>query len=148
VARYAASRLLPAAVLAAIAAWSLPASADLSPRANYMIHCQGCHLSDGHGREPDVPSLALLGRFTALDAGRRYLTQVPGASQAPISDRELAAVLNWVLVTYSAAALPPDFIGYTEEEVARSRHNRPLDILVTRRSVLAALEDAKASARR
>jgi mono/diheme cytochrome c family protein len=135
------------AALVALAAWMPAARADLSARANYMIHCQGCHMADGSGREPDVPSLAPLGRFTALDAGRRYLTQVPGASQAPISDRELAAVLNWVLVTYSAAALPPDFLGYTEEEVARSRHDRPLDILAVRRSLLAELGNAAASAR-
>lgn len=115
------------------------ARADLSARANYMIHCQGCHLADGSGHEPDVPSLAQIGRFAALDAGRRYLTQVPGASQAPISDRELAAVLNWVLATYSAASLPPNFIGYTAGEVTRSRHERPLDIAAVRRGLLAEL---------
>ena len=137
----AASRCAAGVVLAALAAWAPAARADLSARANYMIHCQGCHLADGSGHEPDVPTLAQLGRFVALDAGRRYLTQIPGASQAPISDRELAAVLNWVLATFSAAALPPNFPGYTESEVARTRHDRPVDILAVRRALLDALGD-------
>ena len=137
-----------AALLAALAAWAPAVRADLSARSNYMIHCQGCHLSDGTGHEPDVPSLAQLGRFVALDAGRRYLTQVPGASQAPISDRELAAVLNWVLATFSPASLPPDFPNYTESEVARHRHNSPLDILASRRALLDALDDATVTSSR
>ena len=137
-----------ATMLVALAAWRPAARADLSARSNYMIHCQGCHLADGTGHEPDVPSLAQLGRFVALDAGRRYLAQVPGASQAPISDRELAAVLNWVLATFSAGALPADFSGYTEGEVARYRHDRPLDIMAVRRTLLDALVDTTVSSTR
>ena len=125
-------------MLVALAAWTPAARADLSARSNYMIHCQGCHLADGTGHEPDVPSLA----------GRRYLAQVPGASQAPISDRELAAVLNWVLATFSAGALPADFSGYTEGEVARYRHDRPLDIMAVRRTLLDALVDTTVSSTR
>ena len=147
-ARYEAPRCAFAAMLAALAAWAPAARAELSARSNYMIHCQGCHLADGSGHEPDVPSLAQLGRFVALDAGRRYLAQVPGASQAPISDRELAAVLNWVLATFSAGALPADFSGYTEGEVARYRHDRPLDILAVRRALLDALVDTTVSSTR
>ena len=137
-----------ATMLVALAAWTPAARADLSARSNYMIHCQGCHLADGTGHEPDVPSLAQLGRFVALDAGRRYLAQVPGASQAPISDRELAAVLNWVLAAFSAGALPADFSGYTEGEVARYRHDRPLDIMAVRRTLLDALVDTTVSSTR
>jgi len=135
-------------MLVALAAWTPAARADLSARSNYMIHCQGCHLADGTGHEPDVPSLARLGRFAALDAGRSYLTQVPGASQAPVSDRELAAVLNWVLATFSPASLPTGFFNYTESEVARYRHNRPLDIRASRRALLDALDDATVTSSR
>jgi hypothetical protein len=54
-------------------------------------------------------------------AGRDYVARVPGAAQAPLSDDELAAVLNWLLVEFNGATLPADFRPLRAAEVARSR---------------------------
>ena len=72
-------------------------------QANYMLNCMGCHLADGSGAAGKVPSvrdsLVVLSRSSA---GRRYLVQVPGASQSPLSDLELAQVLSWMVRNLSA----------------------------------------------
>ena len=86
------------------------------------MHCAGCHLADARGFPPYVPSLSgPLGRIVASDDGRDYIARVPGAAQAPISDAELAAVFNWLLVEFNRSSLPADFRPLTAEEVGRSR---------------------------
>ena len=99
---------------------ALPAAAD--PHTDYLLHCSGCHRADGSGLPPDVPSLAgNLGRIVATAAGREYVVRVPGASQTPLSDGELAAVINWVLVQFNADTLPPGFKPLREAEVSKAR---------------------------
>jgi hypothetical protein len=108
---------LAAGVLGAIA---VTASAD--PRADYLLHCAGCHLTDARGVPGAVPSLAgPLGRLVSSPAGRDYIARVPGAAQAPISDEGLAAVLNWLLLEFNRDSLPRDFKPLRGSEVARSR---------------------------
>jgi len=98
--------------------------AQADPRADYLLHCGGCHLPDGAGVPPEVPSLQdEIGRLVASAAGRDYIARVPGASQVPISDEKLAAVLNWVLFTFNAQSLPAGFPPLTADEVGRSRRN-------------------------
>jgi len=125
-----ARRLAALAPLAFAAA--APAAAE-TPRVLYMLHCQGCHLSDGAGRPGEVPSLVgTLGRFLAVPGGRAYLVQVPGSAHSPLSDAELASVLNWMLASF---AIPPDSAGfapYDAEEVARHRANPLVDVAATR----------------
>jgi mono/diheme cytochrome c family protein len=114
-------RAIGAAVAAAsLLAGASPTSAD--PRGDYLMHCAGCHLADGAGVPPYVPSLAgPLGRIAASPDGRDYLARVPGAAQTPLSDDELAAVLNWVLVEFNRDTLPAGFRPLRGPEVARSR---------------------------
>jgi cytochrome c553 len=51
------------------------------PRSDYLMHCAGCHLADGSGLPPEVPSLAgPLGRIVSSPAGRDYVARVPGAA--------------------------------------------------------------------
>jgi mono/diheme cytochrome c family protein len=101
---------------------ALAGAASANPRADYLMHCAGCHLADARGVPPYVPSLAgPLGRIAASAEGRDYLARVPGAAQAPISDEALAAVLNWLLVEYNRDTLPRDFRPLRAAEVARSR---------------------------
>lgn len=98
--------------------------AQANPRADYLLHCGGCHLPDGAGAPPSVPTLQNeIGRLVSIPAGRDYIARVPGASQVPISDAQLAAVLNWVLFTFNAQSLPAGFSPLTAEEVGRSRRN-------------------------
>ena len=103
---------------------TLAAPSIANPRADYLMHCAGCHLVDARGVPPDVPSLSgPLGRIVASAEGRDYIARVPGAAQAPLSDDELAAVLNWLLLEYNRDTLPKNFEPLRGAEVARSRAN-------------------------
>ena len=95
-----------------------------SPRISYLLHCGGCHLPDGRGVPPEVPTLRdELGKLVQIPGGRDYIVRVPGASQAPISDQELADVLNFVLMEFNEPTLPSDFKPLQESEVSASRRN-------------------------
>ena len=99
------------------------AAGSYSAHTNYMLRCQGCHLEDGSGTPEKVPALRNeVGRFLQVAGGREYLIQVPGTSQSPLTDQEVAAVLNWILDNFSSAELPADFKPYTTAEVARFRY--------------------------
>ena len=101
---------------------TLPAPSFADPRSDYLMHCAGCHLADARGVPPYVPSLSgPLGRLVASAEGRDYLARVPGAAQAPLSDDELAEVLNWLLLEYNRDTLPPGFERLRGAEVAKSR---------------------------
>jgi len=108
-------------------------------QANYMLNCMGCHLADGSGAAGKVPSvrdsMVILPQSVA---GRRYLVQVPGASQSPLSDLELAQVLSWMVRNLSAQAVPPDFTDFTAAEVASYRSYPLVDVRDTRARLLQA----------
>ncbi|MFM8412843.1 MAG: cytochrome C, partial [Alphaproteobacteria bacterium] len=65
-----------------------PAGA-FSPRTNYALHCQGCHLADGRETPGLVPKLrGTVGTLAATPAGRDYLVRLPNVAAAPLDDRE------------------------------------------------------------
>jgi len=104
------------------------AYAVADPRINYLLHCSGCHLPNGESAPPEVPSLRdQLGAIASSSVGRDYLARVPGAAQTPLSDSELAEVLNWVLREFNAQSLPESFVPLTASEVAQSRQNVLVD---------------------
>lgn len=115
------------------------AATELTPpaQAHYMLNCMGCHLSDGSGAPGRVPSLrhSLL-PLSLTAAGRRYLVQVPGASQSALSDAELAQVLNWMVRSLSAQPPPPGLTDFTAAEVARYRTTPLVDVSATRARLL------------
>ncbi len=114
--------------LAILLALATPAQADT--RANYLLHCGGCHLSDGSGAPGVVPSLRDdLGRMITVSQGRGYLVRVPGSSQALLNNAELAAVINWVLTEFNSATLADDFEPFTAEEVKGARSDVLMDPL-------------------
>ena len=79
-------------------------------------------MPDGSGLDQVVPTLHdVIGRMVAEPAGRAYIVRVPGASQAPINDKKLAEVINWMLAEFSSDTLPEDFKPLTVDEVAVSR---------------------------
>lgn len=130
-----------AAVLACALLAPASASATDFGRQNYLLHCAGCHLPDGTGSAPnDVPTLHRIpGEFTKVARGREYLAQVPGIVYSPLSDAEVAEILNWVLHQYNRDVLPQDFKPYTASEVAGYRAIRPANIMKVREEVLADL---------
>jgi hypothetical protein len=50
---------------------------------------------------------------------------VPGVAQAPLTDAEVAALLNWMARNLSDVPVPAGFVDYTAAEVGLARH-RPL----------------------
>lgn len=114
-------------VLSLLLTAGLALSAGANPRFDYLLHCGGCHIEDGSGNPPEVPDLREdLAYMIGFDAGRAYLVQVPGSSQAPLSDASLASVLNWMIDTYYPQ-LGGDFERFSAEEVSRHRSVRLLD---------------------
>lgn len=103
-------------------------------RADYVLQCAGCHRVDGRGSTPHgIPDFRnSVGAFARLPAGREYLVRVPGAAYSPLSNADLAAVLNWVLLSFSPAQLPSGFQPYTEAEVAAARPRRYPDVVPVR----------------
>jgi len=114
-------------------------AADDPVRANYLLACRGCHLADGSGVPPAVPSLReTLGPLAATAEGREYLVRVPGALQSRLTDEELTDVLNWVLTEFNAASLPADFRPLVTREVAVARKQILADPVGFRRARLTA----------
>jgi mono/diheme cytochrome c family protein len=106
-----------------------------------MLQCMGCHTPDGRGEPGRVPSVRnTLVAFAGIQAGRRFLVQVPGAAQSRLSDAELAAVLNWMLVNLSAAPVPKEVKLFDAPEVARYRATPLTAVKDSRRQLLRALD--------
>lgn len=119
------------------------ASGHAGPRGDYMLECAGCHLQDGSGMAPKVPDMrGVIGRMAQLPEGRAYLVRVPGAALSPLSDAELAAVMNWSLKAFAPQTTPEDFQAYTAKEVARLRADPIQKPAKARRELLEALDEA------
>ena len=104
---------------------------------NYLLNCASCHQVNGKGTPGSVPGLdEYLGKFAQHPATRAFPAQVPGATGAPISDKELADVLNWILYTMNRAQLRQDFKPYSAEEVGEYRQTPVLDIEKTRKALI------------
>jgi hypothetical protein len=65
--------------------------------------------------------------------------RVPGAANAPISDAELAALLDWIVRRFDVANLSADFAAFTAEEVARLRRKPLARVADERAAILAEL---------
>jgi hypothetical protein len=134
----------PGAAAAIVAGVALAAVAVGAPRGarppetNYLLVCSGCHLRDGAGLpHAGIPRMKdKLGYFLRSDAGRAFLVQVPGTSSAPLTDREVAELLNWMLARFSPAEVPASAAPYTESEVTVLRARRMDDVAAIRARVV------------
>lgn len=100
------------------------------------MECQGCHLSDGSGGVSSIPSFNNhVAKFLTVPGGREFLAQVPGVARAPLSDEDMALVLNWLLLEFGPRHIAEQYPPYTADEVARLR-KIPLMAVTQRRSVL------------
>lgn len=130
------SRAIRMASALLVAGLAATAAQGYEPRVNYQLHCMGCHLADGAGAADRVPSMRrTLVAFSAIPAGREFLVRVPGAAQSPLSDAELATLLNWMTHNLSDLPAPADFVAYTAAEVGRVRH-QPLARVIDERKRL------------
>ncbi|MEX2206617.1 MAG: cytochrome C [Myxococcota bacterium] len=117
-----------------------------APETNYMLHCQGCHRPDGSGLPGAVPDLrGHVSVFLGSPAGRAFLVRVPGSANAPLSDRELAELLDWIVRRFDPAHLPADFAPYTAAEVASLRKQKLSKVKDARAAILSELgsEDSR-----
>ena len=111
-------------------------SARADTRTDYLLYCRGCHLANGEGVPPVVPTLHDLGPLVATPTGREYIIRVPGVAQTEMNDTRLTAVLNWVLQEFNANTLPDDFKPYSVQEVSASRYKVLTDPVRTRAEIL------------
>jgi mono/diheme cytochrome c family protein len=125
----------PRAIAMLIVALSI-ASAALaggSPAELYTLNCWGCHKPRAEGIPGTVPRLAdSMANFLRVPGGREYLVEVPGVAASALSNAEIAEVLNWLLVTFNKAEMPPGFKPYTAAEIARYRPHQLIRITETR----------------
>jgi len=104
-----------------------------------MLQCLGCHGPDGRGEPGHVPSIrATLAPLSRFAAGRRYLVQVPGVALSTLSDRDLAALLNWMVPALGRVE-PGQFRAFTAAEVERYRRTPLVEISATRARVMGQL---------
>ena len=103
-----------------------------------MLNCQGCHLPDGSGFPArQVPDLRnQMGRFLSVPGGREFLVQVPGSAQTVLNDTDLARLLNWMVVRFSAAQVPADFQPYSATEVGVLRKTPLVNLTQVRTDLL------------
>jgi cytochrome c553 len=108
-----------------------PAAADSEPRGvenaqrawqNWTLNCQGCHRLDGTGSATTSPSLAgTVAKFLWVPGGREYLGRVPGVATSPLSNADLAELMNWMLWRFDRENLPATFEPYTAAEIGQLR---------------------------
>ena len=110
---------------------------------DYARNCQGCHRADGMGAVGAVPRLRrFVGYFTYLPEGRAYIATPPAHMLPHLDDARLAALLNWILETYSPDEVVAGFAPYTAAEVGRLRKEPINAVLEMRGRLLAELQAA------
>jgi cytochrome c553 len=127
-----------AAVVCVVTAF-VSMAAQASPAQDYILNCMGCHGTQAEGVPGKIPPLAnMLSRFMRTAEGRNYVLRVPGAANSALSDAQLAAVLNWLAVTYDS---PPatNLAPFTREEVSAVRRKPLLSVLAARSVVVRSL---------
>lgn len=128
-------------------ALATPAALTASPELDYMLNCQGCHLSDGSGSPGAVPSLSGVGRFLRTSRGREYLIRVPGSAQSPLGDAALAALLDWIVARFDPETAAAGFQRFDAAEVARWRRPPLTEVDALRAALLAELSASGSAAR-
>lgn len=133
---------LPAAHAQEVATAGAGERGERLAKQNYMLNCQGCHLPDGSGSPGNVPKLNdFVGYFLHVPGGREFIAQVPGAANAPISNEELAGVMNWMLLNFSANELPTPFQPYSADEIGELRKAPLVEVDQQRGELLTRIQD-------
>ena len=106
-------------------------------KTDYMLQCQGCHRPDGTGMPPQTPNFHTHGElFMHAPEGRRYWVSVPGAANSPLTDSELANVLNYIA---NDIVQVKEHQMFTAEEVGEYRGTKMTDVYEVRRNLANAL---------
>lgn len=114
---------------------------DRRAQFNYQVSCRGCHLPDASGIEGRVPRIkGFVGNFLKVKGGREFLVRVPGAANAALDDKQLAELLNWMIVRFAGASLPDNFKPYTTAEVAKFRSHPLIDVIGVRARLVKSMQ--------
>lgn len=100
-------------------------------QTNYMLQCQGCHKPNGEGIPGSIPDLRDIGpRLLKVPAGRQFYVSVPGSANAPLSNQELAEVLNFIIsdILGDKEDQADSLDRFTAEEVASYRTIKIADV--------------------
>ena len=104
-----------------------------SARADYVLHCAGCHGLDGAGSaQGQVPDLRRLGAFLQLPGGREFVIKVPGVMGSGLDDAQVAGVTNWLLATLARTSVPADHRPFDAGEVTLARAQPLTDVAAER----------------
>lgn len=108
----------------------------------YVLHCSGCHGRQGSAASVGrIPALAgNVGSFMKTPEARTFVTQAPGIMNSGLNDKDVAALMNWLVPALAGASLAEPFKPYTAEEIAHSRASRPVDFFAARREIAAGLK--------
>lgn len=130
------------AIVIALLATGIASGAERTPKANFILKCAGCHLSDGTGMPASgIPDfVGKVGVFAALPEGRAYLLHVPGVIGSSLTDAQIADVLNYLMETWAGASLPADYAPFDAAEVAALRAQSIGNAVKYRRVVVDKLE--------
>ena len=138
--RWTCRALLALGCFCALPAGVAAADSATAARNNYLLRCMGCHVADGSGSAGRVPAVRdSLVPLASSAAGRRYLVQVPGSAQSPLSDLELAQVLSWMVRNLSLQPAPAGFVDFSAAEVASYRRTPLIEVQATRARLLASV---------
>ena len=83
-----------------------------------------------------------LGQFLKVPGGREFIVQVPGVMNSPLSDRDVANLMNWLLPALAPENLVASTAPYTADEIARLRQSRPADVMAVRALLLNRMREA------
>ena len=110
------------------------------PAFSYLLHCSGCHIEDGSGDPPEVPDLRQnLDKLLRSETGRGYMLRVPGVTDTPVTPREMAELMNWLIAEFYPEL--QDFRPFSAEEVVSGRATRLANPLEVRQTLLGAAKD-------
>jgi mono/diheme cytochrome c family protein len=131
-------KAFPLAAVAALTPLLAPTAARATdPHTNYMLDCMGCHQANGAGVPGKVPDMrSVLPVLSGTVAGRRYLIEVPGVAQAPLSNAELANLINWMVHNLGDLTRQQHFTRFAPAEVAAYRQTPLVEVAATRQKVL------------
>ncbi len=103
---------------------------------NYRMYCAGCHSLNGEGAG-DVPAIKdYIGHFFRVSGGRDFLVQVPGSANAVVDNKQLAELLNWMVLQFAGNSLVGEFQPYTAEEVGVLRSEPLMEVNTLREALV------------
>ena len=111
-------------------------------QTSYVAGCGGCHGIQGISRNDLIPDLKdRAGYWLCTAEGRKYMVKLPNVALAPLSDAELADLMNFVAFDLGGVSAPKTAARYTASEITQLRAESPIitDVLRSRHTLVASL---------